>query len=370
MNVFVFLIVFFALSYSAEKLFAIKTISPGHRHINRTRYIFLLFLVFFVALYSVRDLHHCSNDTQVYIRSFLQLGRLNYALDYHPNFEHGYLVLIYYISRLTLNPRVFLLLVGIFIYASFLFFIIRTTIKLSSNSLSSKKIIIAIVMFVICGTFFSSTNLQRQFIAIAIILLSYDYLYEKKFLRFYLLVFLAYQFHHSSLICCVLPLLHYIKINKRNIFIYVAVVALVLLFSTKIVVWVIKHVSYFREYSGYANSVSIFVSTNGVKIGPLCLFLIYSMFIVTLYYSLNLKDKYQEFLFKLFCCGAVFLASSIHFTLTDRMGSYFMPVLFPLFAIIPKKIPFYVCFVVQLVFCLIVNTFRQDWTLFFPYRFM
>lgn len=370
MNIFVFLIIFFFLCAFAEKYFAVKTCFSEKRNNNHIKYIFWLFLIFFVALYALRDFYHSSNDTRVYVSSFLQIGSLHYLLTSHPNFEKGYLLLIYLVSRLTLNPRAFMLLVGLFIYASILHFIIRTSSRISSPKISSKNIVFAIILFVICGTFFSSTNLQRQYIAISIILFSHEYLFKKKYLKYYLLVLLAAQFHHSSLICCLLPLLHYVKISYKSIIIFVSLVVAVLLFSTTIVVWIIENVSYFNEYSGWIQKESVFVSTNSAKLGPLCLFLIYSMFIVTLYNGINLKDKYQEFLFKIFCCGIIFMASSIHFSLTDRMSAFFMPFMFPLFANLPRKILFHVCFFVQLLFCLIVNTFRQDWTMFFPYHFM
>ena len=221
MNVFVFLIIFFVLCAFADKYFAIRPSFSKKRNNNRIKCIFLLFLIFFVSLYTLRDFYHSSNDTRVYVSSFLQIGSLNYLLTSHPNFEKGYLLLIYVVSRVTLNPRVFMLLVGIFIYASLLHFIIRTSQKLSYPELLSKNIVLAIILFVICGTFFSSTNLQRQYIAISIILFSHEYLFEKKYLKYYLLVLLAAQFHHSSLICCLLPLLHYVKISHKSIIIYV-----------------------------------------------------------------------------------------------------------------------------------------------------
>ncbi|MBR5642766.1 MAG: EpsG family protein [Salinivirgaceae bacterium] len=370
MNVFVFLILFFALCLFAEKYFSVKAKYSVKHNKRRINNIFLLFFVFFVVFYTFRDFQYCSNDTRVYVSSFLQIGKLNYLLTSHPNFENGYLLLIYVVSRLTMNPRVFMLLVGIFIYMSILYFIIRTSQKLSYPQLSSKNIIIAIILFVIYGTFFSSTNLQRQYIAISIILFSHEYLFKKKYLEYYLLVLLAAQFHHSSLICCVLPLLNYVKISKKSIIIFASIVVTILLFSTTIVIWIIDNISYFNEYSGWVQKDSMYVSANSVKIGPLCLFLIYILFIVTLYNGINLNDRYQAFLFKVYCCGLVFMASSIHFSLTDRMSGYFVPFMFPLFANIPKKILFYVCFFVQMLFCLIVNTFRQDWTMFFPYHFM
>ena len=370
MNVFVFLIIFFVLCAFAEKYFAVRPCFSKKRNNNRIKYIFLLFLIFFVALYTLRDFYHSSNDTRVYVSSFLQIGGLNYLLTSHPNFEKGYLLLIYAVSRITLNPRVFMLLVGIFIYASILYFIIRTSQKISFPKLSSKNIVIAIILFVISDAFFRSTNLLRQYIAISIILLSYEYLYERKFLKYYFFVLLAAQFHHSSIICCVLPLLHYVKINKNCIIIFVSLVVTILFFSPKLVVWIIDNFAYFKEYSSWVQTGSIFVSINSVKSGPLCLFIIYAMFIVALYKGINLKNKYQVFLFKVFCFGIIFMASSVHFSLTDRMSAYFMPFMFPLFATIPKRIPFYVCFFAQLFFCIIVNTFRQDWTMFFPYHFM
>ncbi len=369
-NVFVFFIFFFSLCYFAEKRFFKRFGFSERGNRKRMNKLFLLFLLFFVLLYVFRDFKHASDDTNVYVSSFVLFGKtatlLNYYLQNgHPNFEKGYMWLIYAVTRITINPRWFMFIIALFIYTSILLFLFR-----ASQRLSSKNMVLTIVMFVISGMFFSSTNLQRQYIALSIILFSYEYLYEKKIIKFYLLVLLASLFHHSSLICCFLPLIFFVKINKITISLYIALIFVIFLYSTTIVTWVIKNISYFSEYKPYIKASSHFVDVQRIKVGPLSLFLIALMFLVFLYNTINFSNYYQVFLFKLYSCGIIFLASSIHFSLTDRMSTYFIPTMFPLFANAPKKLPFYVCFFIQFIFCLFVNTLRKDWTMFFPYRFM
>lgn len=58
-------------------------------------------------------------------------------------------------------------------------------------------------------------NSIRQAIAIGFFLIAYDKLLEKKWIKYYLLIIAAFLFHRSALICLIIPLLGFIKINKK-----------------------------------------------------------------------------------------------------------------------------------------------------------
>lgn len=127
------------------------------------------------------------------------------------HFEKGFCFLILVISQLFENEMFLFFIVGSFVYASFLIFIFNNL-----KFYSYKNWIFSIIGFVLYGTYFCSTNLMRQYIAISIILLSYKYLYQKSYLKYYMLVLLATSFHSSSFICFILPLLHRIDINRNS----------------------------------------------------------------------------------------------------------------------------------------------------------
>ena len=70
------------------------------------------------------------------------------------------------------------------------------------------------------GLFFAlhlNFNALRQFVAVGFFLIGYDYLIDKKWIKYYLLVVIAYLFHSTALICAFFPLLMFLKLNKRSI---------------------------------------------------------------------------------------------------------------------------------------------------------
>lgn len=62
-------------------------------------------------------------------------------------------------------------------------------------------------------------NAYRQFVAIAVFLIGYEYLTERKWLRYYLMVCIAYMFHSSAIVCALFPLFLILKVSRRSAFI-------------------------------------------------------------------------------------------------------------------------------------------------------
>lgn len=60
-------------------------------------------------------------------------------------------------------------------------------------------------------------NALRQMIAVSIFLLSYDYLLNRKLIKYYLMVLIAYMFHSSALICLLFPLLNLFKLSRKTV---------------------------------------------------------------------------------------------------------------------------------------------------------
>lgn len=72
---------------------------------------------------------------------------------------------------------------------------------------------LAMYIFIAGGTYFSMMNIVRQYIAIAIVLMGYHWIIEKKLFRFVPFVFIASLFHISAWIA----LLYYFILNIRKV---------------------------------------------------------------------------------------------------------------------------------------------------------
>lgn len=63
-------------------------------------------------------------------------------------------------------------------------------------------------------------NALRQSMAIAFFLMGYDSLVGKKWIKYYAFSLCAFLFHSSALICFFLPLIHFLKFNRKTILIF------------------------------------------------------------------------------------------------------------------------------------------------------
>ena len=107
----------------------------------------------------------------------------------------------------------------LFIVTSFLiiFFLVLSIYK------NSKNIFLSFAVFLLGGFFFQSLNLVRQYIAIAIIIFSYKYMFNNK-KKWILSIIIATLFHSVSLIFVCAILLYKKEINIKEFIIAIAMV--------------------------------------------------------------------------------------------------------------------------------------------------
>lgn len=139
------------------------------------------------------------NDTQNYMRNFAQAPELSVLLQRgRLNLMQNPLFAIYtsLIRSFTDNHTMFFLFPAFFVQYSYVRFIRR----------HSPNFMIGIGLYIFLGSYTFSLAAMKQTIAMAILLYAVDALIERKNIRFYLLVFLAFLFHTYALTFAVLPL--------------------------------------------------------------------------------------------------------------------------------------------------------------------
>lgn len=126
-------------------------------------------------------------------------------------FEIGFRIYVKIISLFTKNYTVFFLINGLLIFG----ILLRFSLKYTDNPF------LFFFLFITLGTYaFMETGL-RQALAISICILAMDFIKEKKFFPFLLLVILAYFFHKSALVFLLIYPLCAIKKTDWLIFTYV-----------------------------------------------------------------------------------------------------------------------------------------------------
>ncbi len=120
------------------------------------------------------------------------------------NLEIGFKLLIQFCLIFTTNPNILFVITSTIILGLIMYTIFT----------KSKNYILSILIFFLCGFFFNSLNLVRQYIAISLILFGYRFLLkEKKYYFAYILcTFIAMTMHSTSMIAIILVFL-----NKKEI---------------------------------------------------------------------------------------------------------------------------------------------------------
>lgn len=121
---------------------------------------------------------------------------------------------------------------------------------------------LSLYIFLCCCFFYNTLGQPRQFLAIALTMYAYSFLYqkEKEQKKYFLLyVFIAFMFHRSALVALPLYFCHNVQMSKRNLFIYALILAAFNI-AYSYVLWIISQTSY-GHYIGSRFDVSMKLTT-------------------------------------------------------------------------------------------------------------
>jgi len=144
-------------------------------------------------------------------------------------------------------------------------------------------------------------NILRQSFAIGFFLLGYRSFVEKKWLKYYLYVFIAILFHNSAIILFFIPLLNFIKINKNSLiiisslfFIFLFTIRLLpisnMFYNYLMLIFVDSEVSDIG--ASYLNDDVYGINT--VSVLPFIVFTILYLWVVIYYYLNNNEEYYVD----------------------------------------------------------------------------
>src|SRR5690625_6863286 len=84
----------------------------------------------------------------------------------------------------------------------------------------SVSVWLSVLMFVTAGSFYASFNISRQIVAVAIIFMGSSFLYNRKMIKYFLVVIFASFFHITSLIMVPFYFILNFRINLRNLLLF------------------------------------------------------------------------------------------------------------------------------------------------------
>lgn len=165
------------------------------------------------------------------------------ALDLNILKEPGFTLLNYFIAQITDNSQVLIFLCACITNLSFVLFLYRY----------SNEFTFSLFLYVTGGTYFSSMNVIRQYLAIAIILFGFKYLLTQDLKRFTPFVLIAFLFHKSAVIAFIFYfLINSSLISKHKLISFLFIIFIFLNFNNLLNL---------LSNSGYGNYVESFSAT-------------------------------------------------------------------------------------------------------------
>lgn len=182
-------------------------------------------------------------DTEIYLKAIDYYGKmsfselLNAGLIYPFDFEIGYFLLTKLCCLLGLGKTAFLFVIAIITYIP----IFRLIGRHSSNPY------VSILCYFAFGFFTYSLGLFRQMIAISIVICGWNYIVERKFIKYFVIIVLAMTFHTTALVAILLYFLYGVK--WQRIIAWVILLESGLLILGRYVCVLLTRV--FTKYAGY-----------------------------------------------------------------------------------------------------------------------
>ncbi|MBR2543502.1 EpsG family protein [Candidatus Saccharibacteria bacterium] len=247
------------------------------------------------------------SDTDNYIALFEKCSMYKWEiLNMNLHFEKGFLIFNVLLSYLHISPRVFLCIMSfIFSYAAYKF--------IDDNS---DNPLMSVLLFINLMFLYESMNTMRQFLALSTVLLfGFNYVKNKKPLKYIMIVLLASLFHVTALAALFIYPIYHLKYSKKIVFVIVLASILGLIFLS----WIYPLLSTLLGREAY------YINMIGeLKLGNLVSTLIFlSMYVFSLI-ILSGKDlkKYSFYLYSLLFATALCFVS-INMAVLSRVSQYY-----------------------------------------------
>lgn len=188
------------------------------------------------------------------------------------------------------------------------FFIIAFIYKYSNN------IELSLLLYITIGGYITASNIVRQYMALAIYCYSIKYLLDKKYVRYFLLGVLAFQFHITVIIPVLLTILIKFLNNKisQNYLIYFFVIN-----SFVIIEPTIRQIGLKIMGNGYENGIFFYGSSILHYLVQIIFFLFYLINIK------KIKSSKTKLFINLATLSSIFTLLSNNMVLYARIASYF-----------------------------------------------
>lgn len=238
----------------------------------------------------------------------------------------------------------------------------------------SKRFTFTIFLFITMMIYYSPYNGVRQGIAASFCFCAYPYLYEKRYIKYSIIIVIASLFHSTALI--MIPLIFIV--NKKPWSKSIIIVILLLVISILILPSLWNYIINFLEAIGQEKMANDYRTYNydddGVHLLRILVDLIPVLISYIFYKKLSKEDSKIDVIINMCLFGLIFTIFGTRLTVLARLSGYFSfyyPMLVPEFTVLfkEKSKHLYKVIVVLLYFLYMLKLLPVDSNLL-PYRFI
>ena len=343
-----------------------------NKHTKKAYLSIVFFTLFFISAFRSINI---GNDTATYVNFFELFGTMKSGLSFDTNsyfesrIEIGYILfnkILYLISKdyLILLSTVSAFVIGVWVLHIY---------KYSSMTWLS------VYLFINLRLFYFSLSGLRQSIAMAIVLLSYKFLKDRKVIHFCLIILIASMFHLSALIFILIYPLSRINFSYRFIGISVFIGCVLFVTFDKVLIYFLRVIP---KYNMYLNSVYF---DGNIKVASIVNFII--IFIIFIFGAMVTKRKSSSIpslnselniLNHIVLLGAIISFLSINASIVNRFTMYFFMFIVIYIPMVLrymgneklKLIILYAILVFTLAYNIVILYYRPEWQNVYPYEFI
>lgn len=249
----------------------------------------------------------------------INMESLNGEINNTYGMEYGFLVYAYIIKLFGFNYYGFILINAIIFYT--LFYIVTQKYNFNINFI--------IITFLYKMFFYNTFVSLRQPIAILIFWLSFPYLQQKKYIKYYLLCGMAFLFHRSSIFLFIMPFVINTNISKKKFLVcliigIISYICITLnIFNISLFVQNILNTIFESDSSALARIGTYSISSSGMSIFYLLEYYLIAIFLYKYFDKIKSLDSNADFFIKLFICLLPFYTIFSSFSIVTRLKDFF-----------------------------------------------
>ncbi len=333
--------------------------------LNKKAYVIIMALIL-IALSGFRA-DTVGVDTSQYWRQYHISGSLGWGESALSRYELGYFLFNKLCYTITPNPTFLFVVVSIFVYGCIEYVIYK----------ESTDIVFSNFIFIGLNYYFACFNLFRQGIAIAIALLAFRMLRQKKYVKYALMICVAAQFHSSAIVLLALIFI-YKNYSMKRLGIYLATTMVLFIGSE----FIIDRIFAISGYSVYLNSEYDFTNYFGSMLESIKVLLLFLVGVFSIYNRIdnnaeeNTKLCVKRNLYaNIISIAFLFSALTIKSNIFNRMGLYFEVIMFLWIPVALQKIQdrglkngLKIGIIVMIyIYFIFIGTLKSEWYGVIPY---